>query len=165
REFLRQFPSLADETMLAQVPSPAAPSSFERCKLDPAERERNGAALALHTDLLALRKRDPVFASQRERGVDGAVLGTSAFVLRFFGGRHGDRLLVVNLGTELALVPPSEPLLGPPEGTRWAVIWSSDDPRYAGLGVVCPESEDGAWNLPARSAIVLAPPAPEATGG
>jgi maltooligosyltrehalose trehalohydrolase len=164
KEFLRQFPSLADETVLAQVPAPGAPSSFERCKLDPRERERNGSALALHTDLLALRKRDPVFASQRERGVDGAVLGTSAFVLRFFGGRHGDRLVVVNLGAELPLVPPSEPLLAPPQEGRWTVAWSSDDPRYGGLGVVCPEAEDGAWRLPSRSTVVLVPSSPEAAG-
>ncbi len=80
----------------AAVPDPARPATFERCKLDFAERERHAAAYALHRDLLRLRREDPVFRAQRRSGVDGAVLGPEAFVLRFFGERAeaGDRLLL-----------------------------------------------------------------------
>ena len=35
--------------------------------------------------------------------VDGAVLAANAFVLRFFDGQHGDRLLLVNLGLNALL--------------------------------------------------------------
>ena len=43
------------------------------------------ASIVMHRDLIRLRRRDPVFRAQRPRGVDGAVLGPEAFVLRFFG--------------------------------------------------------------------------------
>ena len=74
------------------------------------------AAYALHVDLLRLRKEDPVFREQGAGGVDGAVLGTEALVLRFFGAGLDpeDRLLCVNLGRDLDLAGVAEPLLAPP---------------------------------------------------
>ena len=39
-----------------------------------------------------------VFNAARRGGIDGAVLGPDAFVLRFFGAGWADRLLLVNLG-------------------------------------------------------------------
>ena len=76
-----------------------------RSKLDPAERARHTEAYALHRDLPRLRRDDPVFSLQRPGGVDGAVLGVEAFVLRYFGDGGDDRLLVVNLGGDLHLDP------------------------------------------------------------
>src|SRR5205823_12285559 len=109
--------------------------TFERCKLDPAERQRNATVVALHRDLLRLRREEPAFRGQRVGGVDGAVLGPEAFVLRLFGPEPGgpdDRLLVVNFGRDLHLHPAPEPLLAPPAGCRWETHWSSDDPAYGG---------------------------------
>ena len=70
---------------MAALPDPSDPETFERCKLDFAERGRHASIYAMHRDLIRLRRRDPVFRAQRPRGVDGAVLGPEAFVLRFFG--------------------------------------------------------------------------------
>ena len=36
-----------------------------------------------------------------------------------------DRLLLVNLGRQLDLAGAAEPLLGPPAGRRWRILWSS----------------------------------------
>jgi maltooligosyltrehalose trehalohydrolase len=160
-EFLRQFESLRDEALQAGVPDPASPETFNRCKLDPAERRREGPAWALHRDLLRLRREDPVFRAHAagEAGagaLDGAVLGPEAFVLRFFGGAAGDRLLLVNLGTDLELVPAPEPLLAPPAGARWRTLWSSEAPAYGGGGAPEPEGVDGWW-IAGRAALVLAP--------
>jgi maltooligosyltrehalose trehalohydrolase len=85
--------------------------------------------LALHKDLLRLRKEDPVFRSQRNDTMHGAVLGLEAFLIRFFDRRHGDRLLLVNLGVDLRLHAASEPLLAAPAGTDWDVLWSREDPE------------------------------------
>ena len=158
-DFLRQFPALAAPEMQAQLPDPAAPTTFEQSKLDLSERERNGEMYALHRDLLAIRREEQVFAAQRSGGVDGAVLASEAFVLRYFDGAQGDRLLLVNLGRELSIDPAPEPLLAPPAGTRWAVRWSSEDPRYGGFGTP-PVEGDERWHLPSESAIVMRP-APE----
>ena len=168
RGFLAQFPSQASPAAQAQVPDPADRATFERAILDYSERQTAAgrAALALHRDLLALRRSEAtVRAASAERGrVDGAVLGTQAFVIRSFGDRPGgldDRLLVVNLRPGADLVPAPEPLLAPPDGHRWAVRWSSDDPRYGGPGTREVETDAG-WALPPECAVLLAPePAPD----
>jgi maltooligosyltrehalose trehalohydrolase len=159
--FLAQFPSLASPEMQAEVPDPSSPETFERCRLDPADRRRNAKIHDLHRDLLRLRREDPVFRRQGAGGLDGAVLGPAAFVLRFFapaGGAaaDGDRLLLVNLDADLHLASAPEPLLAPPLGCRWRLLWSSEAPRYGGSGAPSPEAADGWW-IAGRSAMVLAP--------
>jgi maltooligosyltrehalose trehalohydrolase len=133
---------------------PNARATFERCRLDHAEATTNADILLLHRDLLHLRRDDPVIAEPGSL-VDGAVLGPEAFVLRFFGTSGHDRLLLVNLGADLSLVPNPEPLLAPPAQGRWVERWSSEDPRYGGSGT--PESDvRGPWVLAAHSALFLA---------
>jgi maltooligosyltrehalose trehalohydrolase len=156
RDFLSQFRSITDRDVQSHLPEPADPHSFERSKLDPAERELHPEAYALHRDLLRLRREDPVLRAQRHRGVDGAVLSLEAFVLRFFDEHEGDRLLLVNLGRDLRFEPAPEPLLAPPPGRRWSIAWSSEDPRYGGSGTA-PPLQDGRWHVPGESAVLLAP--------
>ena len=154
-QFLAEFGSLALPEMQAVFPDPGDPQTFESSKLDFRERERNAQVYDLHKDLIALRKSDPVFASQRAGGIDGAVLGGGAFVLRYFGGANGDRLLVINLGGSLRFDPAPEPLLAPPAGKEWRVLWSTEDPRYGGLGMLPPDTDEG-WRIPGNAAVVLA---------
>lgn len=153
-EFLNQWRSLA----LGQVAyhDPCAPSTFETCKLDFAERETHSGQLALHRDLLELRRTEPLF-SRQDRQLDGAVVGPEAFVVRYFSeGYRDDRLLVVNLGAELRLSPAPEPLLAAPENSAWTVQWSTEDPRYGGNGTPSLDSELN-WIIPAHAAVVLRP--------
>ncbi|HZV81988.1 MAG TPA: DUF3459 domain-containing protein, partial [Geobacteraceae bacterium] len=117
---------------------------------------RHAQAYALHRDLLNLRRKDPVFHAQRPNGVDGAVLGQTAFVLRFFGDKYDDRLLVVNFGRDLHLDPAPEPLLAPPMESVWEVLWSSEDPRYGGDGTPALDTEEN-WKIPGEAAIALIP--------
>jgi maltooligosyltrehalose trehalohydrolase len=154
-EYLSQFPSVAVPEMQARLSDPADPATFERCKLNPSERHQHAEAYALHSDLLKLRREDPVFRGQRPGALDGAVLGPQAFVLRFFSGDGDDRLLLVNLGRDLHLQAAPEPLLAPVEGKEWAVLWSSESPRYgASGGTPAVETEDG-WRIPGEAAVVL----------
>ena len=155
KEFLAQFPTQAHAEIQKQVPDPADPKTFECCKLDFSERETNAGLYALHRDLLRLRREEPAFRAQRHGGVDGAVLGAQAFVLRFFGeNEEDDRLLLVNLGHDLLLAPSPEPLLAPNAGTDWEVLWTSEDIRYGGDSAVAVEGKDG-WHLPGESAVVM----------
>ena len=156
REFLHQFRCTADPGIQQAIADPHDPATFQRCKLDFSERQIHAAAYALHRDLLRLRRGDPVFGRPRPRGIDGAVLSNAAFVLRFFADNGEDRLLLVNFGRDLNLVPAPEPLLAPPEGKSWSVLWSSEDPRYGGSGTVSPETEDG-WRITGEAAVVLVP--------
>jgi maltooligosyltrehalose trehalohydrolase len=156
-EFMCQFPSMAAITKSAPADDPDALATFTVGKLDSAERERHTHALALHRDLFALRQGDPTLRAQGAHGFDGAVLGASAFVLRFFGEEDtGDRLLLVNLGADLRLVPCPEPLLASPNRVAWSVAWSSEDPRYGGDGMAEIDTPDG-WMIYGESAVVLTP--------
>jgi maltooligosyltrehalose trehalohydrolase len=153
-EFLSQFRSLATPEMQRLVPDPADRATFERCKLDLNEREAHCEAYALHCDLLRLRRTDPVFSQPRAGSFDGAILGSEAFLIRWFDDQKGDRLLVVNLGADLHLSIAPEPLLAPPEGQRWSILWSSENPKYGGAGTAALETEEG-WRIPGHAAVVL----------
>jgi maltooligosyltrehalose trehalohydrolase len=153
-EFLAQFPSTGSPAMRPYLPDPTDPAVFEACRLDLSERQRHGEAYALHRDLLTLRREDPVFAAQST--VDGAVLSEAAFALRFFGNGGDDRLLLVNLGADIRLGPLPEPLMAPPAGQRWRLLWSSEDPRYGGGGAKSVESVHS-WFIPGKSAFVFSP--------
>ena len=50
--------------------------------------------------------------------------------------------------------PVAEPLLAPPEGRRWEILWNSNAPHYGGSGGAAKETEDG-WYIAAESASVL----------
>ena len=85
------------------------------------------------------------------------MLGPEAFVLRYFGEHGDDRLLIVNLGRELHLDPAPEPLLAPPEGKVWRLLWSSEDPAYGGTGTPPLESVEENWRIPGHIAAALIP--------
>ncbi len=167
KESLAQFASLATDAMKCRLPYPADRSVFDRSKLDLAARNRSphSEIEALHRDLLQLRREDPTFrAGGRPGAIDGAVLGPEALAIRWFdpGDAGEDRLMLVNLGTDLHLKVAAEPLLAAPDGRRWRLLWSSEDPRYGGCGTPEPETEEHNWRLPAHSAIVMTPAPAEA---
>ena len=144
-EFMTQFRSV--RTSLLDAPDDV--QTFERSKLDHSERETHEDAVALHRDLLRLR---------RELGppesVDGAVLSDEAFLLRF----GDDRVLIINLGPALELDIAPEPLLAPPTNAKWKLVWCSEK---------CTQVEfdaDPSWRIPAESAVLLvAAPSPAAS--
>ena len=153
KEFLAQFPSYASPAAQAAIVDPADPSVYERSRLDLSEREYHAEWYALHRDLLRLRREDPVIAQQAREAIDGAVLGTWAFLLRYMGHDGNDRLLLINLGGDLLYQPAPEPLLAPPVGRSWSFLWSSDAPCYGGPGIIEPLTEQG-WRLPGGSAFL-----------
>jgi maltooligosyltrehalose trehalohydrolase len=155
REFLSQFASLDNAESRSAVPEPCDPANFERCKLDHDERLQNAEILALHRDLLALRRDDRVWQDRRDDLSDGIVLGDSAFAFRLSDGARAERLILVNLGRELAFRQSPDPLLAPPEGGGWRLIWSSESVRYGGGGIA-PVEPNRAFRLPGSIALVFA---------
>lgn len=155
-EFLQQFPSIASPEVSDRLADPFDPGTFKRCKLDFSERKKHRPAYTLHRDLLRLRREDPVFSAQAIKGLDGAVLGMGAFALRFFGPDWEDRLMLVNFGVSMHLIPVPEPLLAPPPGKAWAVLWTSETLAYGGLGMP-PLKMEANWTIPGEAAVVLHP--------
>ena len=154
RRELAQFEQYAGEGAQAEIPDPSAEDTFARARLDAAERNRRGSTWQLHRDLIALRRSDPVLMSSSQTSVDGAVLERHAFVLRWYDDEQGDRLLIVNLGEQIDRTSIAEPLLAPPVGRDWQLIWSSDEPRYGGLGVVPPLTNKG-WFVAAEASSLF----------
>jgi maltooligosyltrehalose trehalohydrolase len=155
-ELLAPFLTLTKEETFKRLAAADDPEVFARCKLDLSERGKNRQLYDLHIDLLKLRTEDSRFRQQGSNGIDGAVLGPASFVLRYFSEDNDDRLLIVNFGERRVLHPASEPLLASPAGHRWETLWTSNSPRYGGLGAAAITTPDG-WILPAESAIALQP--------
>ncbi|HWO08644.1 MAG TPA: alpha-amylase family glycosyl hydrolase, partial [Polyangiaceae bacterium] len=153
REFLRQFPSIGSQGASEGTDDPASPATFARCKLDFSEREAHAPLYALHIDLLALRRADPCFAAQRADWMHTAQLGPRALLMLFFYP-DAHRLIVLNLGDDLALDPAPEPLLAPRAARRWRHVLGSEAVRYGGEGYALPH-DNGVWHLTAQSAIVF----------
>jgi maltooligosyltrehalose trehalohydrolase len=155
-EFLAQFPSAASEDMQATLAVPYEMETFNRCKLDWNETNKNRKISDLHRDLIKLRREDSRLRLQSEGGVDGAVLRSQSFVLRYLSKENDDRLLVVNLGSREDLTPMPEPLLAPPSDCDWEILWTSESQHYGGPGAV-DIATDQKWILPAESALVFRP--------
>ncbi len=149
-EFLTQFPSLIG----ADLDDPVAEDSFRRCVLDWRERERNVRSVALHRDLLRLRREDRVLRLQGGAGVLASSDRDIAVVRLLGEDAADDRLIVVNLGVD-ARVPVSMPLIAPPDRAGWRLLWSSEDPAYGGGGTPAePFSAD--WRFPGNSTLLFA---------
>lgn len=152
---MRQFLRLAGRDAADSLENPCDVRTYEKSKLNPDERDCRAEAYALHRDLLRLRREDPVFAAQRADRIEGAVLASEALLLRYFGQAGDDRLVLVNLGRDLDWRPIAQPLAAPPAGTEWRLLWSSEDPRYGGLGTRPLDMQN--WYLPGHAAFVLSP--------
>lgn len=157
-KFLSQFPSLDTDEARRSLPDPASISSFERSRLDWSERERHHEWHDLHRDLLHLRRDDPIFARQRADLLEAVALGRDCLAVRYFdelGAASSDRLVIVNFGQQLTYWPCPQPLLAPPAGQSWELLWSSESVRYGGRSTPPVETDTG-WKIPAEAAVVLA---------
>lgn len=153
KESLAQFPRLATKEIRGILADPSNPLTFTQCKLDFNEREANSQVYAFFYDLLHLRREDAVFKKMDKVKIDGAVLTSNAFLIRFFG-KNEDRLLVINFGPDLHFNPAPEPLLVAGLNKEWKMIFSSEAPEYGGGGT--PEINIPYWKIPGHSAIILA---------
>ena len=160
RKFLSQFPSVSNAARRGLLDDPAAVVTFERCRLDLRERESNAQTYALHRDLLRLRDDRSIQLRGDERGVDGAVLSSSAFALRFFMPRRADdRVLVVNLGADLRRRSIRRAAAGAARtGATGRSSGRSEDPSYGGGGIAAgPAGRRALVRSRARARSLLAP--------
>jgi maltooligosyltrehalose trehalohydrolase len=153
REFMTQFPRLVSFVGDADMPDPADESTFLDSKLDWDECETHAEWLRLHRDLIRLRRDDDIFSRQDVSALEGAVIASEAFVLRWFDDSGNDRLALFNLGREIDWLPVSEPLIAPPCDKHWQLLWSSEDPAYGGWGT--PTYDEKRWRVPGHSAVVF----------
>jgi maltooligosyltrehalose trehalohydrolase len=161
-KFLSQFESIRNIPHLESVLAhPAYPDSFKNCKLVTADRTRQEAVQLqrLFHDLLKLRREERAVAEQRKGSVEGSVLSDDCFILRFFFADpvkgELDRLLVINFGPHLEMIHIPEPLLAPPRGQRWTLLWDSERLEYGGTSAAAPITSNG-WHIAEEAAFLFA---------
>lgn len=154
-ESMSQFKSFDDDEVKERIPKPHDEKTFQLSKLNWKEKKTNQAHYHLHKDLIEMRKNDVVFSHLSEVQIDGAVLTEDFFVVRYFS-KYGERLMLMNLGSDFFIYPASEPLLAPPEDHVWKLKWSSEMPRYGGFGYR-KILNDGNWKITGHSASILYP--------
>jgi maltooligosyltrehalose trehalohydrolase len=135
RSFLSQFGRIAGDPANTISLESIGREGFEACRLTHERVARRERVARMYGDLLALRRRDPSLGTHARR-LAGATLGERAMLLRYLGeGREADRLLIVNLGSDVNVATLAQPLVAPPEGLEWSVLWCSEERRYGGSGV------------------------------
>jgi len=154
-EYLKQFTNIDSPEIIDTIDKPYEPETFEQSRLDLDERERHPKAYALYRDLIRLRREDPVFSVGYSCHIEGAVLGASGFLLRYFLGEE-QRLLLINLGREMHLAPVPEPMLAPPHECDWEILWTSEKLEFGGSGTPKLDTENF-WRLQGNAAVVLIP--------
>lgn len=153
RKELAQFPRLATFEGKRHLQDPENPLTFIRSKLNFKDFDKNKHIFTFFQDLIKLRKNDPVFAKMQNIKIDGAVLGSDSFVIRYFGEKDGDRLLIINFGPDYYFNPCPEPLLVPPADKKFEILWSSESLKYGGDGT--PPLDIPYKKILAHSTIVL----------
>lgn len=158
-QFLSQFESIAKlENAEEAIADPGKEDTFLSSKLMAEDRETEEAKQlqAMFADLLRIRREDPVINDQCKGCLDGAVLSEDAFILRYFAKDQsvGDRMVVTNFGRFLELVHLPEPLLAPPAGMEWEMVWNSEHLEYGGSGAMNPVAQNG-WHVAEEATILL----------
>jgi maltooligosyltrehalose trehalohydrolase len=153
-EFLSQFPSLSSPEIRERLPIPGDEASFNACRLDWRTTPAGEEARCLYSELIALRRSDPLLSAlgTGDVTVESSAPTSQLVLVRY---RMGDEsLLVVNLGP-LTRFPMNDPLLAPVRGHRWALTFCSEQARYGGQGAHS-AFDEGCWCLQAHCAWLFA---------
>lgn len=138
------------------VPDPQDEATFLRSKLDLSERNANAPVLALYTELLRLRRDDPVLRVQDRARTRAAGIGDAVLALhRWADGGH--RLLLANTGTGPARIAWAglPATLGLPRGaTTWSPLLTTGEGRFGG-STGLPARDAGGIDLPPMTAVLL----------
>jgi maltooligosyltrehalose trehalohydrolase len=128
RAEFRDFSAFADPAARERIPDPQAPDTFARSRLEWDERARpaHAVVVALHRDLLALRR---TLASDEVSGLDGArrvaAIDKDGVMLRRRRRAGGEVVLIARLrGAGRHAVADVEP-------GHWHVVFDTETPGYA----------------------------------
>jgi maltooligosyltrehalose trehalohydrolase len=153
-KFLAQFPRLRDTDAIRQLPLPSDETRFLACRMQWQDTPVSTRARQLHSDLLTLRRTDPVIG---RAGTGDIVVASSAptpqILLIRYQSEDGERLVIVNLGRTTTMRM-NDPLLAPPAGHSWQMAWCSEQVEYGGSGVA-PSFGEGQWRLQPRCTWLL----------
>lgn len=146
REFAR-FPQFADPKARARIPDPAAPATFENAVLnwETAVTQEGGRWLALHRDLLALRRKEivPRLTGLRGGSAQFHIIGERALLARWRLGDGSLLQLLANLGPDpidridwpqgrIVFAVPESLDAAPDALPAWSAVWLVQDAQSHG---------------------------------
>ncbi|MGQ9676197.1 MAG: malto-oligosyltrehalose trehalohydrolase [Chloroflexota bacterium] len=166
REEFKHFAAFSSPANRALIPDPQAESTFQKSKLDLAERFAHAETYRLYKDLIALRRTDPVLREPSRRRLIAGSLSDTLLVVKRWSNR-GERLALFNFGPATVALLDDPELIGQAALERWRLLFTTARPEY-GAEPVGPmlQTEDSALSphsgqalsvgLPGSSAVVLA---------
>lgn len=142
REF-RRFAAFAEQETWERIPDPQSEATFLRCRLDWEERGRepHGGVWRLYQDLLRVRR-----GLVPAEGVVTAA-GEDSILARRTARDGSPVLAVVRLRGSGTVSLPAD--------ARWRVLFTTEDPRYAGESGAAPALEEGRMEFRGAGAAVL----------
>jgi maltooligosyltrehalose trehalohydrolase len=157
REEFRHFSVFGDPGTRERIPDPQAPETFFRSRLRWEERERpeHAGILALHRELLRLRRTEPALRVRDRAHFRVAALGDGALALRREAPDGSALLLVAVLrdGVEASLGERGE--THPPEGRSWQPLLDTEEARFGGGGATGRLESGGILHLSGPGALLL----------
>jgi maltooligosyltrehalose trehalohydrolase len=156
REEFSGFRAFSDPDLLASIPDPQDPLTFEKSKLKLDERERNAGIYALYRALLELRRTDPVLESPRRDRTEARPLGAQLLLVRRTD-ETGQRILLANFGNESDV--PITAITGDEQTSadHLRLILNTAEEQFGGISYQ-PEliEQDGQSfiRIPARTAVI-----------
>ena len=144
-----EFSAFSNEGTREQIPDPQAESTFLRSKLceDEMRSPRGLAVIALHRELLRMRRGDAVLRASRDARVPLDAESSANTLSVRVATASGERQIVANLSGEPAALP---------LGRGWRCVLHSREARFGGDGKA-PQISGGNVTLPAWSGAFLAP--------
>ena len=134
QQFLSQFTRLRAAYEGATVDAIGRPA-FDACRLDHGFDPEADPTWRMYRDLIRLRRADAALG-QRAQRLTGSTLDDHTLLLRYIGRvAHEDRLVLVNLGSDMDIACAPDPLVAPPDLFEWTVLWCSEDRAYGGVGI------------------------------
>ena len=128
------FSAFHDPAVREHIPDPQAEATFVRSKLqwDEVDRPPHGGVLALHRELLALRRSSPALRTRDRAGFAVEAFGECALALRRESAEGDVVLAVVHFGGELRLTFGDSAITRAPAGRRWAHVLTTEAARFGG---------------------------------
>jgi maltooligosyltrehalose trehalohydrolase len=154
RQEFTAYAAFADAAAAARIPDPQARETFRRSKLPLNELDQSpGKAMqALYSELLRLRRTDPVLRQQDRHRMRAHAVSPDLLVVTWQQGEMC-RVLLANFGRPAVLRPAD--LVAGQTVPGWRLLLDTSAPRFGGHGEGSSVQAE-TLHLPARTAAVIA---------
>jgi maltooligosyltrehalose trehalohydrolase len=134
RNEFRHFKAFSDPESRKIIPDPQALSTFQNCKLNWAEhnREPHAGTLRLYRELLNLRKAEPARQRKAKSFFEVEALDKNILALKRETSNHSSLLAISCLQGSGRINLDTLPVTRPPDGSQWRLLLTTEDDAFTG---------------------------------